>query len=156
MVAAACRPPRPTEIAVSGSDAHLEIEQLVRSYARSIDEADVDRAAQVWSTTDDVSFIHPKGDERGWQAVKEQFYRGLMQEKFSSRHLRVYDLDVQIQGDLALALFYWEVNATWRDNGAHQRTEGRETQVFRRVGDRWLLVHIHYSNMPVKAEREGF
>ena len=133
-----------------------EIEHLVSQYAKSIDEADIDLAATVWSTTDDVSFIHPKGDERGWEQVKTQFYYKLMRDKFSKRKLQVYDLDVRCYDNMAIALFYWNFDATWLNDGTSHHTEGRETQVFRYDGDRWLLMHIHYSNMPVTGEREGF
>ena len=39
-------------------------------------------------------------------------------------------------------------DATQRKDGAHLQTDGRETQIYRRVRNRWALVHAHYSEMP--------
>lgn len=39
-------------------------------------------------------------------------------------------------------------DATQRKDGAHLQTDGRETQIYRRVGNRWALVHAHYSEIP--------
>jgi len=36
-----------------------DIEHLVSQYVKSIDEANSDLAATIWSMTEDVSFIHP-------------------------------------------------------------------------------------------------
>ncbi len=133
-----------------------EIAKLVERYAESINHADLDLAAELWATEDPVVFIHPKGDERGYAGVIEGFYIKLMKDKFSERTLTVYDLDISCYEGLAIAVFYWEFNATWREDGSPQHTEGRETQVFRHDGKKWALTHIHYSNMPVLGVKEGF
>ncbi len=133
-----------------------EIAILVDQYAQSINRADSDLAATVWSTTEDVAFIHPKGDDRGWDNVTKEFYFKMMRDNFSERNLKVYNLDIACYEGMAIAIFYWEFNATRRNDGTHQHTEGRETQVFRHDGERWCLTPIHYSNMAVLGEREGF
>jgi len=133
-----------------------EIEHLVSQYARSVDEADTDLAATIWSTTDDVSFIHPRGYERGWDQVKEQFYEETMRDRFSHRRLQIHDLVVQCYENMAIAVFHWTFDAIFWSDGTPHQSRGRETQVYRNTGDRWLLVHVHYSGMPVTGEREGF
>src|SRR5690242_5081669 len=42
------------------------IKDLIAKYAKSVDDADTTLAAKVWSNSADVSFIHPRGHERGW------------------------------------------------------------------------------------------
>ena len=133
-----------------------DIEDLVSQYAKSIDEADTDLAATIWSTADDVSFIHPRGYERGWGQVKKRFYEETMRDRFTHRKLDIHELVVRCYENMAIAVFYWTFDATFRSDGTPHRTQGRETQVFRHTGARWLLVHVHYSGMPVTGEREGF
>lgn len=133
-----------------------DIEHLISQYVKSIEEADTDLAATIWSTTEEVSFIHPRSHERGWEQVKKLFYEETMRDRFTHRKLQIRDLAVQGYETMAIAVFYWTFNATFRSDGTTHQTTGRETQVFRYTGDRWLLVHVHYSGMPVTGEREGF
>lgn len=47
-----------------------KIEELLAKYAKSIDEASTTLAAEVWSQSSEVSFIHPRGNEHGWEEIK--------------------------------------------------------------------------------------
>ncbi len=49
------------------------IRSLIETYAKSVDNADTTLASTIWASTPEVSFIHPRGHERGWDAVKAQF-----------------------------------------------------------------------------------
>src|SRR6266404_7512415 len=59
---------------VASSDSKADqnaIRQLVAKYARSVDEADITLAAQVWLDSPEVSFIHPLGHEHGFDQIKQ-------------------------------------------------------------------------------------
>jgi ketosteroid isomerase-like protein len=79
-----------------------------------------------------------------------------MSKTFSERKLTVKDIEVQVYGDAAVATFYWDFVARMRADGRTLKTQGRETQVYRRSDRGWSLVHVHYSGMPVTGRREGF
>jgi ketosteroid isomerase-like protein len=133
-----------------------DIRQLVVKYARSVDEADIGLAAQVWLDSPGVSFIHPLGHEHGFDEIKENIYRHLMGETFSERNLSPRDVAVHVYGNSAWAEFYWDFTAKFRKDGSPLNTHGRETQVYWKMKDGWRLVHVHYSGMPVTEERKGF
>jgi ketosteroid isomerase-like protein len=139
--------PRPDEIA---------IRSLIAAYAKSVDAADTTLASTVWASTPDVSFIHPRGHERGWAAIKAKFYEQTMGQSFSERELRVKDVVISCYGEAAWAEFYWDFAAKLRADGSAVATHGRETQVYRKIDGAWRLVHVHYSGMPVTGERQGF
>ena len=141
--------------AASGSD-EAGIRSLIATYAKSVDAADTTLASTVWATTPDVSFIHPRGHERGWNAIKAQFYEQTMGQMFSERKLTVKDLAIHCYGQSAWAEFYWDFAAKLRTDGSPVATHGRETQVYRKINGAWRLVHVHYSGMPVTGERQGF
>ena len=42
------------------------------------------------------------------------------------------------------------------ENPIPMQTKGRETQVLKKIGNEWSIVHVHYSGMPVTGESEGF
>ena len=130
------------------------IRSLISSYAKSIDAADTGLASTVWANTD-ISFIHPRGHERGWDAIKA-FYEQTMGQTFSERKLTVKDVVIHVDGATAWAEFYWDFAAKLRTDGSPVATHGRETQVYRKVNGSWRLVHVHYSGMPVTDERQGF
>lgn len=134
-----------------------EIKDVIAKYAKSIDEADLNMALEIWLNSPEVTFIHPKGYERGFEEVKNNFYIKTMENNFSERRLNVFDISIQIYGDTAIAEFYWYFIAKFKEDGAIIETKGRESQVFvKNENSDWKLVHVHYSNMPVTGEREGF
>jgi ketosteroid isomerase-like protein len=139
----------------SGSD-EAGIRSLIAAYAKSVDAADTTLASTIWATTPDVSFIHPRGHERGWSAIKAQFYEQTMGQMFLERKLTVKDLAIHCYGQSAWAEFYWDFAAKLRKDGSSVATNGRETQVYRKIDGAWRLVHVHYSGMPVTGERPGF
>jgi len=127
------------------------IGSLIEKYAKSVDDADTTLAAQVWLNSPDVSFIHPLGHEHGFEQIKQNVYMRLMGDTFSERKLSVRDVSVHVYGDAAWAEFYWDFAGQFRKDGSPLATHGRETQLYRKEQDRWRLVHVHYSGMPVSA-----
>jgi ketosteroid isomerase-like protein len=119
------------------------IRQQIDRYMAALDAADIDLASQVWRTSADVSFIHPAGHARGWGEVKE-IYK-FFGSSFSERRLTVRDVSVHVNGEAAWAEFYWRFVAKRSNDGSAVQTEGRETQIYNKAGNRWQLVHVHYS-----------
>ena len=96
------------------ADDEAAIRQLIGRYLQAVDAADTDLAAGVWSRGADVLFIHSRGHERGWEAVRESFYVKTMREPFSDRRLTVRDVAVRVSGDSAWAGLSWDFSATFR------------------------------------------
>ena len=137
-------------------NAEAAIRRLIERYARSVDDADTVLAAEIWATTRPVSFIHPRGQEHGWDDIRDRFYTGLMGGTFSHRTLEVRDPVVHVHGGAAWSEFHWEFEATVRADGSTLKTAGRETQLYWELDGQWRLVHVHYSGPPVTADLEGF
>jgi ketosteroid isomerase-like protein len=132
------------------------IRDLINHYAKSIETANVEDASTVWATDDNVSFIQPRGHQRGWEQIKTMFYQETMEANFSQRSLQVHEVSIHVLGDAAWAEFYWTFNATMKNGGQDIQTQGRETQVFKMTKEGWRIVHVHYSGMPVTADGQGF
>lgn len=133
-----------------------ELKRIIEKYAAAVDQ--IELADEVWETSEEVTFIQPRGHQKGWEAIKKAFYEKTMGQTFSKRKLMVDEstLQIRVYGDAAWAEFYWTFDATMRKDNSSIQTEGRETQIFRKTADGWRIVHVHYSNMPVTGEREGF
>lgn len=132
------------------------IKKVIGGYADSITNYDLQEAERIWQTDDRTTFIHPRGNEYGWQAIRDHFYGTTMHEHFSKRHLYVRDISIQVYGDSAVAVFYWDFPAVFRSDGTEVTTHGRETQVYERTKDGWKIVHVHYSQMPITGAKQGF
>lgn len=133
-----------------------QLKHLIATYAKSVDGADTALASQIWSHSSDVTFIHPRGWEHGFNEVKKNVYERAMGETFSARKLTIHDVAVHVYGEVAWAEFYWQFEAKVRKDGSAITTQGRETQIYRKEGGEWRIVHVHYSGMPVTGERQGF
>jgi len=137
-------------------DASGRIKNLIAKYAQSVDDADTTLGAEIWSDSQDVSFVHPLGHEHGFEQIKQNVYMHLMGDTFSERKLSVHDVSVHVYGDAAWAEFYWDFAARFRKDGSPLATHGRETQIYRKEQGDWRLVHVHYSGMPATGEGTGF
>lgn len=132
------------------------IKQLVTHYKSSINAADTVLGAKIFAITPEVTFIHPRGHEKGWSGVKKGIY-GMFRDRFSRRDLKSSNEQIFVYGNTAVVEFYWVFDAVFTgEKPTPLQTKGRETQVLRKSGNDWRIVHVHYSGMPVTGERQGF
>lgn len=131
----------------------------IERYRDSIIHADNPALAEeVWSLTPDATFVHPRGHERGWEAIKKNFYGKTMGATFSTRALKLVGAPaVYMHGMTAVAEFNWDFVATVREDGSQKHTMGRESQVYVNIPDLgWRLAHVHYSGPSTTAKGQGF
>jgi hypothetical protein len=140
------------------SSAEAAVREGVDTYIRSIDAADTELAGRVFQTTPDTFFIHPRGTERGWDAVVTNFYGKTMRDSFSKRSLQLAEpVRVHVHGSSAVAEFSWKFDAVFRQDGKPLHTEGRESQTWADLpGLGWRIVAVHYSGLPVTDAGQGF
>lgn len=135
-----------------------EITEGINRYLYSIDKADPTLGKQLFYVSPETSFIHPRGHERGWSQIAENFYGATMGKTFSKRTLK---LDappaIHVYGNAAVAEFDWHFTAVRRDNGQTQHTTGRESQVWAKIPNTgWRIVHVHYSGPAKTGVGEGY
>ena len=121
------------------------IQDLIATYATTIDRADTDTAAQIFSDSPEVTFINPRGEVRGRQQIVAEIVQNLMGGTFSARKLTPSEIAVHVYGDTAWSEFNWDFTATARKTGAPFHSQGVETQIYRRENGQWRIVHVHYS-----------
>lgn len=139
---------------VQGQDTD-QLEKLLENYVTAVNELDLELAQSIWSQTEEISFIQPRGHQVGWNDIQKAFYIGAM-GNFKKRDLKLKNVTIRIlSNDTAWADFYWDFDAVFHDD-TPITTSGRETQVWKKEADGWKIVHVHYSGLPVTGEREGF
>jgi hypothetical protein len=121
---------------------------LIEQYTSSVNLADTLLASKIWSPTSEISFISPSGNEYGWNGIKKIYKK--FSEIFSSRKLSVYKMKATYYGDVSWVTFYWTFDGILKTDKSAVKTQGRETQIWRKINYEWRLVHVHYSGMPVE------
>ena len=95
---------------------------------------------------DDVSYFDPITERRldGRQAVGEYFY-GFYAGKINIPRYEILNPQVIVEGGLAVLTYNLENYMRAADGSEKAGTPWNSTQVYRRVGDRWRAVHVHWS-----------
>ncbi len=125
------------------ADDERTIREQVANYTKALDTGDLGLAARVWWDTKDVSAITPMGHSRGWEEVKGMYQ--FFAETFTDRHLQARDIAVHLMGHTAWVEYNWHFDARIKANGNEIHSDGRESEVFRKIDGVWRIVHIHYS-----------
>lgn len=121
------------------------IHHLIARYADAVGTVDLDLLSQIWSHSPEVSFVYPLGEEHGFVAIEQHVFKNVLGGMFSARTLETNDAAIHVNGDVAWSEFHWVFHATMRKEGSHVTTRGVETQIYRKEGGNWRLVHVHYS-----------
>ncbi len=120
-----------------------EIRQASDQFYAAIESmlnGDAGPMVDIWSHEDDVSTMHPLGGrELGWDAVRASWEGAA--EAFSSGSVNVTDLVVRDLGDVAYTLGVEQIDATVGEKTV--KSEFRATNLYRREGDTWKMVHHH-------------
>lgn len=144
---------------MNGTPTASEIGRMLESYLDSINRCDADVISSVWLSSPQVSYIHPRGHERGFDEVVANFYGQTMDAPFSKRTLTIIGEPAfsVFAPNFAVVEFDWDFVATWRDDGKELHSTGRESHVYGRFADRgWRLVHVHYSGPAKTGAGQGF
>ena len=141
--ACACGQAAPDAAAAAADN--LAIHRLLDQYVQAVNTVDLKLLAQIWSHSPDVSFIHPLGEEHGFDAIEHNVFERVMGGMFSTRDLKMHDVMIYVNGDSAWSEFRWDFHAPLRRDGSAVTTHGVETQVYRKEEGKWRLVHVHYS-----------
>lgn len=91
------------------------IRNLLATYAESIKTANPDMAADIWQMTEQTTYIHPRGNEYGWNAIKTNFYGKTMGERFTQRELQIHDIHINIYMEIQQSLFSFGIFPLFSD-----------------------------------------
>ena len=100
------------------------IRRIIAEYAKSVDDADTNLASPIWSHSADVSFVYPRGRERGFEQIKRNIYEAAMGSTFSERKLNIHDVFIHVYERTAWAEFDWDFFAKLRKDGSPVTTRG--------------------------------
>lgn len=119
-------------------------EQFYRALSRMAN-GDAGPLADIWSNSPEVTTMHPIGGrEVGWDAVRASF-QGVADNATEGR-IELSDQIIHLVGDLAYELGV--ERGHFKLAGQPVDIEQRVTNVYRRVGGAWKIVHHHTDLSP--------
>ncbi len=94
---------------------------------------------------DDLTIVEGAGLDRGWSEYRDHHLKPELEE-FEEFSYVPHDIEVQVAGDMAWALFEYDLKV--KSGGREIDRVGRGTAVFERRDDRWVVRHMQTANRP--------
>ena len=103
--------------------------------------------ANVWAQTPYVTYAGPRSTSIivGWEAQKK--YWGEFNKPFAQRSVKLVDAHVRVVGNLAWEIGFENGLAQMKD-GSSRKVDWIVTNVYEKIGDRWLTVSHHVQPKP--------
>lgn len=121
---------------------HEAVRSANAAFYRACEARDGAEISKVWSHYDDVKCIHPGWRLlRGWPAIRASWKQRF--EAVSFMKFGIEDMFVDLHGDLALVSLTEVVLS--QTGGVTKEERFQASNLFRREGLRWKLVHHHSS-----------
>lgn len=129
-----------------------QLRALEQAFATAMNDKDLDAVMAVYARESLFVFdvVGPPGVHFGWEQ-----YRGGFRQMFAAirgpLRLRMSDLDITVSGDLAYGRSLQRVDGVRARDGKPFEYTVRVTDVFRKIGGKWLIVQEHLS-LPIDRE----
>ena len=121
------------------ADDRSEIETLLSAQAADWNRGDIDAFMEHYWKSDELTFSSRGQTTRGWTGTKENYKRRYPTREQMGQ-LKFTQLEITSLGDsAALVLGRWQL---MREQSP---VEGNFTLIFRRLDDKWVIVHDHTS-----------
>lgn len=131
-----------------------EFQQWIEEYSRRWEMTDgvidLGRVDEFYAPGEDVIIFDfaPPGRSTSWAAHRRGLERDLFSKLKVNRFVPRRDVTLRLVGDrAAVTTFTFDYENEGKD-GAKFRLTGRQTNVWERRGDRWVIVHEHGSPVP--------
>jgi ketosteroid isomerase-like protein len=119
-----------------------EVTRANQEFYEAFESLDINRMGRIWLQQEYVTCIHPGWSLRvGWPAVRDSWV--LIFNNTFSMTFDLTEVQIQVAGDVA-----WVVcteNLSSRQGEAVQQSRILATNLFERVGERWMIIHHHGS-----------
>ena len=126
-----------------------EVRAVSDRFYSALNHLDVSQLGDVWSQSNTVTTMHPMGGEQvGWPDVRKSFEDAAV--GMSDVHVEIVDQLIRTGQDLAYEIGI--ERGRGKVGGEQIEIEHRVTNVYRREGGQWKMVHHHTDVSPAMVE----
>ena len=123
------------------------VEAVNARFYRALSKADAAMMDAVWSHANDVACLHPGWPLlRGWRYVQASWH-GIFERQGASR-IWPSEVETSVTGDMAWVVCTENVDASGAGDAVGVVIEVQATNIFRREGGEWRMIHHHASPQP--------
>jgi ketosteroid isomerase-like protein len=120
-------------------------------FYRAFEALSIEGMEAIWSHQDDVRCVHPGWEALcGWEAVQKSWAGIFESARQAGTYMEFNVSDVQVWSGKDLAGIFCHENILSFREGEQVRSIVLATNVFRREGDRWLIIQHHGSPVLTK------
>jgi ketosteroid isomerase-like protein len=119
-----------------------EVGKVNQDFYRAFESLDIAHMDRVWSHQEYVTCIHPGWTLRvGWPTVRDSWV--LIFNNTFSMKFDLTEIQIQVAGDLGWVICTENIRS--RQGEDVRESHVLATNLYERVGDRWLMIHHHGS-----------
>ncbi len=127
----------------------LAVEDANERFYRALENCDLEAMEAIWLHEDWVKCVHPGWDLIiGWEQIRDSWRR--IFENTSGMRVSATDVVVKIEGDFAWVSCTENLALFLDRSSAPVSATTTATNLFYRVGEQWLMVHHHASQVPTE------
>jgi ketosteroid isomerase-like protein len=139
--------PHDEEAPAAPNDDLSQLRTLERTFATAMNDKDLDAVMGVYAPTKSLfvfDVVGPPGVHFGWDEYREAFQH-MFAATAGPLHLTMSDLDVDVSGDVGYGRSLQRVYGVYANDGKPFDYTVRVTDVYRKIGGKWLIVQEHVS-----------
>jgi ketosteroid isomerase-like protein len=143
----------PARAPAAFGDDRAALQTLERTFSAAMNDKDVDAVMRIYAPGKSLfvfDVVGPPGAHSGWDEYREAFTRMFAAIR-GPLHFAMSDLDLEVSGDFAYGRSLQRVSGVHAKSGKPFGYTVRVTDVFRKIGGRWLIVQEHLS-LPIDRE----
>jgi len=122
--------------------AEASVQHTIEALFRAVEQKDL-AALDTLYAGDRLTVIEGAGVNRGWTDYRDHHLAPELQD-FADFRYRPADIEVELHGDLAWAMFRYTLQAKMGERTLDM--VGRGTAILERRGDAWVVRHTHTSS----------
>lgn len=122
------------------------ITELVSKYQQAIHTQNENDFRALWTDENTNTLISIANKYEGINSIYQDFLINGIQASYSDINLIADDIHINfLDNSTAIVIFNYHTECIKRDTHEPYGIMGIETQVVKKIGNEWKLVHIHYS-----------
>lgn len=141
-------------MASASTEAEEELLSLLLKYEQGFETGDLETLEQLFWHDERLTVFWPEPETAfridgwsQWQSYLKGFSSFVSQLPPGALNLEIRQPLINVMGDLAIVTGYW-VGTMPTPEGGSQVMQGRITEVLKKIGGKWVIIHEHASLFP--------
>jgi len=137
----------------NAASAEEEVLQVITNWAKASIASDFKLFSSLYLHSPKTSQFHPSAGipflYKGWEVI-EKDWEPTFKNPTGTVDISIHNPDITMLGDNAAVVALYEIVTATSITGEETITQHRVTRVLQKVDGKWVIVHDHASDLPLK------